>query len=246
MSDYSHFAEVYDRLMSDVDYRKRTAYLLKLFEKHDKRPTLLLDIACGTGGFSNEFAKRGIEVIGTDMSEEMLAVARQNSATAGTDVLFLCQKAEELDLYGTVDAAVSCLDAVNYLPPEDMSDFFELLHLFIEQGGLFIFDINTTERLRALDGYTSVDEDEDKLCLWRADFDEEENALFYGMDIFTRRGRLWQRSFEEHIEYAHSPEKLKTQLEEAGFINVELCADGPQHELGRLFIIAENTCGQKR
>ena len=146
----------------------------------------------------------------------------------------------ELDLYGTVDAAVSCLDSVNYLPPDDMDEFFRLLHLFIEPGGLFIFDINTPERLKALDGYTSVDEDEDKLCLWRADFDEAENALFYGMDIFTRRGRLWQRSFEEHIEYAHDPEGLKLKLEHAGFKNAELRSDGPQHEIGRLFVIAEN------
>ncbi|MBS7402508.1 MAG: class I SAM-dependent DNA methyltransferase [Oscillospiraceae bacterium] len=248
MSAYASLAPLYDDLTNDVDYKQFADFYEQIFNKRGKTVKTLLDVGCGTGTLTCIMAQRGYEMIAADSSVDMLCVAREKAAELqnAAQPLFLCQSMTELDLYGTVDAAVSCLDAVNYLPPEDMSDFFELLHLFIEQGGLFIFDINTPERLRALDGYTSVDEDEDKLCLWRADFDEEENALFYGMDIFTRRGRLWQRSFEEHIEYAHSPEKLKTQLEEAGFINVELCADGPQHELGRLFIIAENTCGQKR
>jgi ubiquinone/menaquinone biosynthesis C-methylase UbiE len=80
---YKNFASVYDRLMTDVSYQKRTQYLLKLFKKHGKVPTLLLDLACGTGGFSNEFALKGIEVIGVDMSEEMLSVARENSQSSG-------------------------------------------------------------------------------------------------------------------------------------------------------------------
>jgi len=115
MESYSQFANVYDCLMSDVDYKKRTSYLLKLFKKHGKTPTLLLDLACGTGGFSNEMASRGIEVIGADMSEEMLSVAREKSAEQGLDVLYLCQKAEELDLYGTVDGAVCCMDSINHI-----------------------------------------------------------------------------------------------------------------------------------
>ena len=94
MDSYSQFAEVYDRLMNDVDYKGRTDYLLKLFEKHSKTPTLLLDLACGTGGFSNQMALKGIEVIGVDMSEDMLSKARENSAELETDVLFLCQKAQ--------------------------------------------------------------------------------------------------------------------------------------------------------
>ena len=73
MSNYDRFAEVYDRLMEDADYKTRTDYLLSLFEKHDRRPALLLDLACGTGGFSKEFAKRGIDVIGVDVSEYILA-----------------------------------------------------------------------------------------------------------------------------------------------------------------------------
>ena len=116
MSEYGNFASVYDRLMSDVDYKARTDRLLQLFNKYDRTPSLILDLACGTGGFSNELAEKGLEGIGVDMSEEMLSAARENSARRGTDVLYLCQKAEELDLYGTVDGAVCCLDSRNAIP----------------------------------------------------------------------------------------------------------------------------------
>ena len=101
-----------------------------------------------------------------------------------------------------------------------------------------IFDIRTPDFLRALDGQVFVDEKEDVLCLWRADFDEDLSALVYGMDLFTRRGRLWERSGEEHIEYAHAPETLRTMLEGAGFDNVRLRSDGPQGGAGRLYITA--------
>jgi len=86
-----------------------------------------------------------------------------------------------------------------------------------------------------------VDEDEDMLCLWRAEFDEEEQALIYGMDIFRRKGRLWERETEEHVEFVHGPEALVELLEDCGFADVRLLTDGPQHEKGRLYIVARNT-----
>ena len=125
------------------------------------------------------------------------------------------------------------LDMADTLP-----EVFRRLHLFIRPGGLMIFDIRTPDFLRALDGQVFVDEKEDVLCLWRADFDEDLSALVYGMDLFTRRGRLWERSGEEHIEYAHAPETLRTMLEGAGFDNVRLRSDGPQGGAGRLYITA--------
>mgnify|MGYP002520503228 CR=1 FL=1 len=93
---------------------KLRKYIEKLFKKYGKAPTLLLDAACGTGGFSNEFAKLGIEVIGADMSEEMLSIARESAMEQGNDILFLCQRLEELDLYGTADAFLCMIDGINY------------------------------------------------------------------------------------------------------------------------------------
>ena len=243
MGAYGPLASVYDKFTSDIDYESFADFYESVFSERQKTVKTLLDVGCGTGTLTAIMAQRGYELVAADASSDMLCIAQEKFSELPDVIppLFLCQSMTELDLYGTVDAAVSCLDAVNYLPPEDLPEFFRLLNLFIEPGGLFVFDINLPERLRALDGFTSVDEDENSLCLWRADFDEEENALYYGMDLFTRRGRFWQRSFEEHIEYVHEPEALKALLGQAGFAKVEIRRNGPQNALGRVFIIAENT-----
>lgn len=112
---YDIFSEYYDSLIRNIDYKKRTAYLLKLFKKYDRKPTLMLDVGCGTGNFTFEFANMGIDMIGVDPSDSMLAVAMDKSANSKVNPLFLCQSAEELDLYGTVDGAVCCLDTLNHI-----------------------------------------------------------------------------------------------------------------------------------
>ena len=115
MSSYNVFSLFYDSFTKDVKYRERTDYILRLFEKFDRKPTLMLDLACGTGNFSTEFARRGIEVIGVDISEDMLAVANEKNLELEQPVLYLCQPAEELELYGTVDGAVCLLDSLNHI-----------------------------------------------------------------------------------------------------------------------------------
>lgn len=227
MSDYSHFAEVYDRLMSDVDYRKRSSYLLKLFEKHDKRPSLLLDVACGTGGFSNEFAKRSIEVIGVDMSEEMLSVARENSAEKGTDVLFLCQKAEELDLYGTVDGAVCCLDSLNHITDyKKLCAAIERVTLFLETGRLFIFDVNTVFKHKyILSDNTFIIEQNGVYCVWRNETDQKTLVTDITLDFFIEDGEYYKRSAEELSERAYTPDELQNAIEAAGLETVAVYDD---------------------
>ena len=238
MSSYSALALWYDQLTGDVPYAAIADFYETVFRADGGEFRLLLDLCCGTGSMTWELAGRGYEMIAADRSPDMLMQAQGKCRPCAVPPLFLCQSAEELDLYGTVDAAVCCLDGFNYIPADTLPEVFRRLHLFIRPGGLMIFDIRTPDFLRALDGQVFVDEKEDVLCLWRADFDEDLSALVYGMDLFTRRGRLWERNGEEHIEYAHAPETLRTMLEGAGFDNVRLRSDGPQGGAGRLYITA--------
>lgn len=239
MSCYASLAGYYDRLTGDVPYERFIEFYEAEFARDGGEFRLLLDLCCGTGTLTCELARRGYELIAADASVDMLMQAREKSAELRCPPLFLCQDAAELDLYGTVDAAVCSLDGMNYIAPEALSEVFRRLHLFIRPGGLFIFDIRTPDWFRALDGDIFVDEKDDLLCLWRADFDEDMSAMIYGMDIFSRAGALWERSSEEHIEYAHEPEMLRAALESAGFVDVRLCRDCPQGDAGRLFIAAK-------
>ena len=244
MSAYGPLAHWYDVLTTDIPYEEFASFFERMFREKGRREIrTVLDMACGTGTLTCMLAERGYEMIAVDASEDMLSELRVKSEnTGGVKPLILCQPLDELDLYGTVDAAVCSLDGMNYIPEEELPEIFRRLHLFVETDGMLMFDLNTPERLRSLDGELFADEAEGLLCLWRAEFDEDENCLFYGMDIFSRTGSgLWRREEEEHAEYAHEPEMLRRILKNCGFTDIEILTDGPQSEEGRIFITAQNT-----
>lgn len=224
---YENFAETYDILMNDVDYKGRTEYLLKLFKKHGKTPTLLLDLACGTGAFSNRFAKKGIEVIGVDISEEMLAAARENSAEMGTDVLFLCQKAEELDLYGTVDGVICCLDSLNHITNiKSLGAAVNKVSLFLEKDCLFIFDVNTEYKHReVLGNNTFVMEEDGVFCVWQNSYNEDKLTTDISLDFFIEQDGHYIRSSEDFSERAYTESELAEILEKAGLSTVAIYDD---------------------
>lgn len=245
MSSYESLAPHYDSLTGDVPYERFAHFYELIFQKYATHPTLVLDLACGTGTLTSELARRGYEMIGVDASADMLAQAREKAGECGAAVMpiFLNQTMEKLDLYGTVSAAVCSLDGVNYLPPDHLGMVFERLRLFVEPGGLFIFDVNTPEKLKGLDGQVFLDETDDVYCVWRAELSEDGNALQYGMDIFSlAENGLWERSFEEHMEYLHPRERLIGELLAHGFGEINVFADlrdePPAENEQRIFIAA--------
>ena len=131
MSGYREFSEFYDLLMQDVDYVARAEYILSLFEKHGQRPQSVLDIACGSGSLCAELIRRGIDTVGVDASDSMLAKASAKLPEA----LWLCQDMRDMDLYGTVDGAVCILDSLNHLcRTADVARVFRRARLFVEPG----------------------------------------------------------------------------------------------------------------
>ena len=187
---------------------------------------VVLDLACGTGTMTWLLTGRGYELIGVDGSEEMLAAAMSKGGTVqGVPPIFLHQSMPQLDLYGTVDAAICCLDSLNYLTdPADVRRTFRRLHLFVAPGGVLVFDVNTVAKLAALDGQVFLDETEDTYCVWRAEY--HKGLCTYYMDLFRRRGdRAWDRREELHRERAYTVEELTAWLTEAGFGDIRVYGD---------------------
>ena len=187
MSCYEALASSYDALTEDVGYEKRADFLEKLFRRSRIPVKVVLDLACGTGTMTWLLTGRGYELIGVDGSEEMLAAAMSKGGTVqGVPPIFLHQSMPQLDLYGTVDAAICCLDSLNYLTdPADVRRTFRRLHLFVAPGGVLVFDVNTVAKLAALDGQVFLDETEDTYCVWRAEY--HKGLCTYYMDLFRRR-----------------------------------------------------------
>ena len=209
MDAYKELAVSYDRLTNDVDYAAVVDFYQKILDREGVKPRTCVDLACGTGSVSVLLAEKGLDVIGVDMSEDMLTVAFDKASDMENPPRFVCQKLQELRLPKGVDLAVCALDSLDYITePTDCSAAIRRVYKALNPGGIFIFDVNTPEKLRAMDGQVWLDEDDDVFCVWRGEFDEETNICSYGMDLFQRQGDVWYRSFEEHREYAYSREQL--------------------------------------
>ena len=226
MDAYHNLAVSYDRLTNDVDYEATVAFYYEILKQEGLTPRTAVDLACGTGSVTTILANKGLQVIGVDMSEEMLTVASQKAGEAGVFPWFICQSLQQLRLPRAVDLAVCALDSLDYITaPEDCQEAIRRVYKYLNPGGIFIFDVNTPEKLHAMDGQVFLDEDDDVYCVWRGEFNEETNICSYGMDLFQRKGNLWERSFEEHCEYAYSAEQLTGYLKAAGFTHIRVYGD---------------------
>lgn len=226
MDAYHLLAESYDRLTNDVDYPGVVDFYFEILKKENLNPRTAVDLACGTGSVALLLAQRGLQVTAVDMSEEMLCVASQKAQSLSNPPRFVCQRLQDLKLVKAVDLAVCALDSLDYITdPEDCKQAITRVYKYLNPGGCFLFDVNTPQKLRAMDGQVFLDEDDDVYCVWRGEFDKETNICSYGMDLFQRKGELWVRSFEEHREYAYSQEELVAYLREAGFNHIEVYGD---------------------
>ena len=226
MDAYHNLAVSYDRRTNDVDYEATVAFYYEILKQEGLSPRTAVDLACGTGSVTAILARKGLQVIGVDMSEEMLTVASQKAGEAGVFPWFICQSLQRLRLPKAVDLAVCALDSLDYnTNPDDCREAIHRVYKYLNPGGIFIFDVNTPEKLRAMDGQVFLDEDDDVYCVWRGEFNEQTNICSYGMDLFQRKGNLWERSFEEHCEYAYSAEQLAGYLKAAGFTHIRVYGD---------------------
>ena len=226
MDAYQNLAASYDRLTNDVDYAGWVDFTQAILEKEGLKPRTVADLACGTGSATRILAERGYRVTAVDLSESMLTEAMDKCADLEVLPTFVHQNLAQLQLPRAVDMAVCFLDSLDYiLDPADCEAAIRRTYKALNPGGIFIFDVNTPEKLRAMDGQVFLDEDDDVYCVWRGEFDEETNICSYGMDLFQRDGEVWHRSFEEHQEYAYSIEQLKTYLKNAGFTQIKVWAD---------------------
>ena len=246
MSAYDILAKYYDLLMQDIDYEKMADYFLALMKRHGLVPKELLDVACGTGSLSMAFAKKGLDVVGADASERMLAGAfPKASEFPDKRLLFILQSMEDLDLFGTVDDAVCTLDGVNHLlNPQSLQRAFARVSLFLNKKGLFLFDVNTPYKFRTTLGNNTFVYDYDEVyCVWQNSFDEQRKICDFDLTFFEPEGSLFRR-YEEHFsERVYADEEIKEALVQAG-LNPLACyaswtLDHPDRTTQRVVYVAQ-------
>ncbi len=229
---YEAFSRFYDSLTDNVGYKKRADYYDEIIKENGVKKGILLDLGCGTGSLSVEMAEKGYEVIGVDSSVGMLMKAREKAAEKGKDILLLNQSMTELDLYGTVDCAVSVLDCINHLADKnEVQKAFNDVSLFMNPNGIFAFDVNTVYKHKNILGNnTFIYDNEDVYCVWQNYC--ENNRVDICLDFFyTDDGENYSRDYESFSETAYSVEEIKEMLKKSGFEILNIYEDMTKNEI---------------
>ncbi|MDL2253960.1 class I SAM-dependent methyltransferase [Ruminococcaceae bacterium OttesenSCG-928-I18] len=219
---YHQFAYYYDDLNSEADYDRLAREIKNHLWAHGIQHGIVADLGCGTGELSLRLADYGYDMIGVDASEDMLTVFRDKLTEQGRgDMLLLHQPLEALDLYGTVRAAVSSFDTLNHLPQKAVRQAIRHVSLFLEPGGLFLFDANTPYKHRAVlaDAAFEVEGQGGLHCLWRNHFLPEENATEITIEIWEGEEYLCRETF---FEYVYTLDFWQETLEKNGLKILEI------------------------
>lgn len=236
---YRSFASVYDTFMDGTDYNKWadnvqdmiTRYgISKPVQKRTGRSesrdillaaekNLVVDLGCGTGKLTEILADRGYDVMGIDLSEEMLNMALERRDSLGHRTMYLCQDMREFELYGNAGTFISVGDSINYLlSEEDIEKLFRRVQLFLFPRGIFVFDFKTLHLYRDVIGDRTIAEDrEDCSFIWDNWFDEHTGINEYDLSLFIRdSGNMFRKYEEIHRQRGYTLAQMKVLAETAG------------------------------
>lgn len=233
MDAYTGFAEVYDMFMDNIPYEEWCRYLTGLLQEYGVRDGLVLDLGCGTGTLTRLLAAQGYDMIGIDISGEMLEIAMEKNtgsekeqgfgeeteSAKQPEILYLQQDMRDFELYGTVRAIVSICDSMNYIMEyEELVQVLRLANNYLDPGGVFIFDLNTQYKYRELLGEQTIAENrEEGSFIWDNYYDEEEQVNEYDLTLFIKEENGLFRKYEEtHYQRAYGLEEVIRAVGEAG------------------------------
>lgn len=218
---YSAFAAGYDRMMGDVDYDGWAQYIDGFLKEAGARS--VLECACGTGSLTVRLGRMGYAVTGSDLSEDMLMVARQKALQAGLRFLpFVCQDMRRLAIHKPVDAVVAACDGVNYLV-DGAEDFFRAAHKALKSGGLLLFDVSSAYKLSTiLADNTFAATGADWAYIWENQYHPRLDRVDMVLTGFLKQGTRYARFEEHHSQRAYSEEELRTALAGSGFGDVQV------------------------
>ena len=239
MSNYNTFAEFYDALTENVEYEKRTDYLICLYSSLSHKKGRVLDLACGTGSVALNLSKKGFDVVGLDLSSEMLSVA--DSKAQGKFRLF-CGDMTDFFFEKGFDLCVCCLDSINHLTElSSVEKCFNCVYNSLNNDGIFIFDVNTVYKHNEILGNNAFVFDEENFFLSWDNEIQENNIVRILLDFFVYNGKSYDRYSEEFFERAYSVDELKSVLYNFDIIGIydDLSLDSPKNDSERLYFVCK-------
>lgn len=226
MVPYDEFAFLYDYLMNQVPYDVWVDFIIEEFDQNERPIKLVCDLGCGTGNITLPLARHGYDMIGIDLSENMLMVAREKAFEESKSILYLLQDMQEFELYGTVDAIISACDSCNYVDALGLKKVFALVYNYLDVGGLFIFDLNTRYKFEVgFKNQTFSEVGEDFATIWENQFDPIQGTNEYLVTCFVEEEGSYIRFEEHHTEYSHDMTDVLQWLVDAGLTVIKTVDD---------------------
>ncbi|MCD8327321.1 MAG: class I SAM-dependent methyltransferase [Lachnospiraceae bacterium] len=194
-----------------------------LREALESEKNLVLDLGCGTGTLTELMARRGYDMIGIDLSSEMLLLALEKKEASRLDIMYFCQDMRELDMYSTIGTIYSVCDSINYLlEDEDVIQCFKQVDMFLFPKGLFLFDFNTVYKYEQIGDSVIAESREDCSFIWDNYYDPDTHTNEYDLTIYQQKeGDLYRRFDETHVQRGYTLEEMKGFLKEAGLEFIE-------------------------
>lgn len=219
---YGEFAKIYDELINeDINYDEMVERILEICNLYNVELNDYLDIACGTGNVTIRIAKYFKNIYGVDLSEDMLREAFDKFKESRIKGKIICQDMTELSLNKEFDLITSVLDSTNYITDlNDLQNYFNGVYNHLKANGLFIFDVNSYYKLSEILGNNIYTYSEDDVFYtWENVFEDSLLSMF--LTFFVKKGDLYERFEEEHLERAYTEKELEQELKKA---NLEVIA----------------------
>lgn len=230
---FAVLAEYYDRF-NGADYGAYADYTERVLKTYGSgSESLILDLACGTGRLTEALAERGYDMIGADISEEMLSVAASSAREKGLDILYLNQDMRSFELYGTVSAAVCTLDGISYLTDKrDAEKCFKLISNYLDPGALFLFDINSVYRFKEVLSKRDFFLSEDGVYLgWRSELDEKRGICELLLTFFIENASGgYTKKEETQSERVWELDELSDTLKKCGLTVIDVFGGLDMHK----------------
>ncbi|MBI2860211.1 MAG: class I SAM-dependent methyltransferase [Chloroflexi bacterium] len=234
---FHHYADFYDSLYQDKDYRRECLFVQGLFQSYAGGLALskvegvksILDLGCGTGSHALIFADMGYQVTGVDRSENMLRRAREKSAQQSSQIDFHQADIRQLDLPRKFDAAVAMFTVMGYLTTNrDVEDAIRAVRRHLEPGGLFVFDVwfgPAVLKLRPEDRVKVVEDGDRRIIRYaRPVLNVVDHTLEVNYTVLEIAGdRVLAETSESHLMRFYFYQELRYFLEKNGFAVVEMC-----------------------
>lgn len=223
MERYNEFASLYDELMNDFDYKAWADYIEKILDRYDIKSKNILEMACGTGNLSYHLAKRRYNLVCFDLSSEMLSRAYEKLGRFN-NVKLLELNMVDFKINKRFDSVISICDSINYITEkDDLLKCFTNVYKHLNDGGIFIFDINSYHKLKNIIGNNIFTEDRENIFYtWQNCYNEEQDICEFYLTFFKKNeNNLYHRFDEEHTEKAYKVNEIVELLNKAGFMQVD-------------------------